>query len=132
MVYSIVDCFNYRKALQLSSEAKSQTTVGQIVNLMSVDAQKIQDAFQFWHLIWSVPLLVGFSMYFLWQTIGVSCLSGMAVLILLVPVNGLVLANRVRRLQVRECKYRRCITRTLILYGEIALIMSHLHRRSTR
>ena len=87
--------------MKLSSDAKRQTTVGQIVNLMSVDAQKIQDAFQFWHLIWSVPLLVGFSMYFLWQTIGVSCLSGLAVLIILVPVNGLFLANRVRNLQVR-------------------------------
>ena len=90
------------QALKLSSTAKRETTVGQVVNLMSVDAQKIQDAFQFYHLLWSVPVLVTFAMYFLWQTIGVSCLAGLAVLIMLVPVNGLILANIVRKLQVGD------------------------------
>ena len=34
------------QALRMSSEAKKESTVGEIVNLMAVDAQRVQDVFR--------------------------------------------------------------------------------------
>lgn len=39
----------YDKAMRLSTRARQQKTVGEVVNLMSVDTQKIGDAMQFFH-----------------------------------------------------------------------------------
>ena len=40
------------QALRLSPTAKKFSTVGEIVNLMSVDTQKLQDVPQFLHFVW--------------------------------------------------------------------------------
>ena len=88
------------QALRLSSAAKRQSTVGQIVNLMSVDAQKVQDFFLYTTLLWSVPLLIGLATYFLWMELGPSCMAGFAVLCVLVPLNALYFARKAMKLQV--------------------------------
>ena len=49
---------------------------GEIVNLISVDSQKIEDACLMINLMWSCPLQVGLAIYFLYQTIGVSVFVG--------------------------------------------------------
>ena len=69
-------------------------------------------------------MLVGFAMYFLWQTIGVSCLAGLAVLIILVPVNGLFLANRVRKLQVL---INNLINTLFVLLVFVAVVLTYMH-----
>ena len=73
--------------------------MGEIVNLMSVDAQKLQDAPSFLHLIWSAPLTIALCMYFLWQQLGPSVLAGLLLMLLMIPVNG-VIAQKTRKLQV--------------------------------
>ena len=45
-------CFTVIQALKLNNEAKTKSTVGEIVNLMSVDAQKLQDVPGYLHLLW--------------------------------------------------------------------------------
>ncbi len=92
---------NMLQALTLSNSAKKRTTVGQILSLMSVDAQKIQDFFQYTTLIWSLPVMIILAMYFLWQTIGPSCLAGLAVLLILIPLNAMFFARKAMHLQVR-------------------------------
>lgn len=42
------------QAMKLSPTAKKTSTVGEIVNLMSVDTQKLQDAPMFVNYIWLV------------------------------------------------------------------------------
>ncbi|KAI0216331.1 Multidrug resistance-associated protein 1, partial [Lamellibrachia satsuma] len=93
----------YRKALRLSTSARRETTGGEIVNLMSVDAQKLQDAPVFLHLLWSTPLTIGLCMYFLWQQLGPSVLAGLLLILLMIPVNG-VIAQKSRKLQVKQMK----------------------------
>ncbi|KAK2189921.1 hypothetical protein NP493_93g00019 [Ridgeia piscesae] len=93
----------YRKALRLSTSARRETSVGEIVNLMSVDAQKLQDAPSFLHLIWSAPLTIALCMYFLWQQLGPSVLAGLLLMLLMIPVNG-VIAQKTRKLQVTQMK----------------------------
>ncbi|XP_010784311.1 multidrug resistance-associated protein 1-like, partial [Notothenia coriiceps] len=57
----------YRKALVISSAARRSSTVGEIVNLMSVDAQRFMDLITYINMIWSAPLQVVLALYFLWQ-----------------------------------------------------------------
>ncbi|XP_072416269.1 multidrug resistance-associated protein 1 isoform X2 [Chiloscyllium punctatum] len=93
----------YRKALVISNAARKTSTVGEIVNLMSVDAQKFMDLITYLNMIWSAPLQVILAMYFLWQNLGPSVLAGVAVMILLVPVNG-VIAVKTKNFQVTQMK----------------------------
>jgi predicted anti-sigma-YlaC factor YlaD len=73
--------------------------VGEIVNLMSVDAQKFNDAPAYMHMLWSTPLTIALALYMLWQLMGPSVLAGLAAMLLLVPVNAYV-ANKTKTLQV--------------------------------
>ena len=49
----------YKKTLNLSSSARQEQTAGEVVNLISVDCQKIQEACLFINFIWTCPLQVG-------------------------------------------------------------------------
>ncbi|XP_010969361.2 ATP-binding cassette sub-family C member 2 isoform X2 [Camelus bactrianus] len=93
----------YKKALTLSNRARKQYTVGEAVNLMSVDAQKLMDVTSFIHLLWSNLLQIVLSVYFLWAELGPSVLAGVGVMVLLIPVNG-VLATKNRAIQVKNMK----------------------------
>lgn len=75
------------------------STVGEIVNLMSVDAQRFMDLTTYLHTIWSAPLQIALAMYFLWQELGPSVLAGLGVLILLVPFNAYI-SMKARNYQV--------------------------------
>ncbi|NXS87197.1 MRP4 protein, partial [Erpornis zantholeuca] len=76
----------YRKALRLSNAAMAKTTTGQIVNLLSNDVNKFDQVTIFLHFLWAGPLQAVAVTVLLWMKIGPSCLAGMAVLIILLPV----------------------------------------------
>ncbi|XP_064006538.1 ATP-binding cassette sub-family C member 3 isoform X2 [Pogoniulus pusillus] len=57
----------YRKSLVITNSAKRSSTVGEIVNLMSVDAQRFMDLVPFLNMLWSAPLQIFLALYFLWQ-----------------------------------------------------------------
>ncbi|XP_066145734.1 multidrug resistance-associated protein 1 isoform X1 [Euwallacea fornicatus] len=93
----------YRKSLKISNKARKERTAGEIVNLMSVDAQKFMDLTAYLNMIWSAPLQICLSMYFLWQELGPSVLAGLAVMIFLIPINGFI-ANKTKSLQMKQMK----------------------------
>uniref|UniRef100_A0A8C9ZNG8 Multidrug resistance-associated protein 1 n=1 Tax=Sander lucioperca TaxID=283035 RepID=A0A8C9ZNG8_SANLU len=93
----------YRKALVISSAARRTSTVGEIVNLMSVDAQRFMDLITYINMIWSAPLQVALALYFLWQNLGPSVLAGVAVMVLMVPINA-VIAMKTKTYQVAQMK----------------------------
>ncbi|KAL5281122.1 ABCC2.2 family protein [Megaselia abdita] len=95
----------YRKALVISNTAKKESTVGEIVNLMAVDAQRFMDLTTYLNMIWSAPLQITLAIYFLWQILGASVLAGLAVMLLMIPINGWI-ANRIKILQVNQMKYK--------------------------
>jgi len=82
----------------MSNEARKTTTVGEIVNLMSVDAQRLQHVTGYLWVVWSAPLQIVIAVYFLWSLLGVSVLAGLALLILLIPVN-VVIATKTKQVQ---------------------------------
>ncbi|KAJ8938901.1 hypothetical protein NQ318_007616 [Aromia moschata] len=91
------------KSLKISNKARKETTVGEIVNLMTVDAQKFIDLTAYINTIWSAPLQIILAIYFLWNELGPSVLAGVAVMIMLIPVNGYI-ANKVKTLRIKEMK----------------------------
>uniref|UniRef100_UPI00358F56A6 multidrug resistance-associated protein 1-like isoform X1 n=1 Tax=Myxine glutinosa TaxID=7769 RepID=UPI00358F56A6 len=95
----------YRKALVITNAVKRTSTVGEIVNLMSVDAQRFMDLTTYLSMVWSAPLQIMMAMYFLWQYLGASVLAGVAVMVLLLPVNGCI-AVRTKNLQVEQMRYK--------------------------
>lgn len=54
-------------------------------------------------MLWSAPLQIGLALYFLWAILGASVLAGLAVMIILIPVNGFI-ANKIKTLQIRQMK----------------------------
>ncbi|CAG2061368.1 unnamed protein product, partial [Timema podura] len=93
----------YKKALSMSNSARKESTVGEIVNLMSVDATRILEAVPYLNILWSAPLQIALSLYFLWEIMGPSVLAGLAVMVVLIPINGFI-ANKVKNLQIRQMK----------------------------
>ncbi|XP_048466697.1 ATP-binding cassette sub-family C member 3 isoform X2 [Rhincodon typus] len=95
----------YRKSLVITNSAKRSSTVGEIVNLMSVDAQRFMDLTGFLNMLWSAPLQICLALYFLWQYLGPSVLAGVAVMILLIPFNA-VIAMKSRSFQVQQMQHK--------------------------
>uniref|UniRef100_A0A3B4UB65 ATP binding cassette subfamily C member 3 n=1 Tax=Seriola dumerili TaxID=41447 RepID=A0A3B4UB65_SERDU len=95
----------YRKALVITNAAKRSSTVGEVVNLMSVDAQRFMDLTTFLNMLWSAPLQIMLALYFLWQNLGPSVLAGVAVMIMLIPFNA-VIAMKTRTYQVEQMQHK--------------------------
>uniref|UniRef100_A0A8C9W4M8 ATP-binding cassette, sub-family C (CFTR/MRP), member 3 n=1 Tax=Scleropages formosus TaxID=113540 RepID=A0A8C9W4M8_SCLFO len=95
----------YRKSLVITNAAKRSSTVGEIVNLMSVDAQRFQDLTTFLNMLWSAPLQIILALYFLWQNLGPSVLAGVAVMVLLIPLNAAIVM-KTRAFQVEQMQYK--------------------------
>ncbi|XP_033843200.1 ATP-binding cassette sub-family C member 4-like isoform X1 [Periophthalmus magnuspinnatus] len=76
----------YRKALCLNSTALAKTTTGQIVNLLSNDVNKFDEVTLYLHFLWIGPLQALAVIVLLLYAIGPSCLSGMAIFLILMPV----------------------------------------------
>ena len=70
-----------------------------MVNLMSIDTQRMVDLVTYINMLWSAPLQILIAIYFLSVTMGMSILAGVGVLVLLIPVN-LIVTRQARRQQV--------------------------------
>lgn len=93
------------QALKLSNKARQTSTVGEIVNLMSVDAQRFMDTVTYIHMLWSAPLQIILALVFLYLTMGPPIFAGFAMMLIMIPVNG-VLASRLRKFQVKQMKQK--------------------------
>ncbi|KAI9307717.1 multi drug resistance-associated protein MRP [Cunninghamella echinulata] len=85
----------YRKTLLLSNASRQKSTVGEIVNHMSVDAQRLMDVCTYFHIIWSGPLQIVIALVLLYNTMGPSIWAGVAVLLFTIPLNTF-LAKKMR------------------------------------
>ena len=80
---------------------------------MSADAQRFNDVTNFIHLLWSCPMQILLSIVFLWIELGPSVLAGLAVMVLMGPINGLI-ANQARKIQVSRNAHTYTVLVTLI------------------
>ena len=97
-------CWTASQALRLSSQSRRSTTTGEIVNLMSVDSQKIYDNFLDIHEVWACIMGAILSMAYLWSIVGPSALAAVAILAILAPLGGVWMTVKYARLQVIPTK----------------------------
>lgn len=63
---------------------------GELLNLQSVDADRIGDSIPYFHILWSGPLQIAVALGLLYLQLGPSTLVGVFVILLLIPVNALL------------------------------------------
>uniref|UniRef100_A0A673AZ78 ABC-type glutathione-S-conjugate transporter n=1 Tax=Sphaeramia orbicularis TaxID=375764 RepID=A0A673AZ78_9TELE len=90
----------YRKCLLMSSSARRQCTLGEIISLVSADVQKLMDFVVYVNSVWVAPIEIAFCFYFLWQLLGPPSLAGLSAVVLIFPLNGFIAKLR-SRLQVQ-------------------------------
>ncbi|KAJ3614567.1 hypothetical protein NHX12_018139 [Muraenolepis orangiensis] len=84
----------YRKALRVGRRGVASFALGQVVNLMSTDADRVVNFCNSFHELWSLPVQFAVALYLLYLQVGVAFLGGLGVALLLVPLNKL-LASRI-------------------------------------
>lgn len=83
----------------MSNDARRTTTIGEIVNLMSVDAERIMEVVQYLWMIWSSPLQICIAIYLLYGILGPAVFAGLAAILIMFPINS-ILASIEAKLQV--------------------------------
>ncbi|KAM7349634.1 ATP-binding cassette sub-family C member 4-like isoform 2-T2 [Cochliomyia hominivorax] len=71
-----------RKTTALSLKAASSISVGQIVNLMSNDVNRLDIGFIFAHYLWILPIQTVLIGYLIWQRLGYASIIGVIALLL--------------------------------------------------
>lgn len=78
----------YKKNLRLSFKARTQKTSGDIINLISVDALKLQAFFEKSQPIFGLPVIVVTTLISLYQILGLAVIPGLIIIMILVPLNS--------------------------------------------
>eukprot|EP00111_Clytia_hemisphaerica_P004457 TCONS_00012747-protein len=78
----------FKKALRVHQGGISKITTGKLVTLVSTDAQKLQEGLYLFHSLWVGPLVIIATTAILWQALGPSCLAGISILILMIPLQS--------------------------------------------
>ncbi|XP_068685996.1 multidrug resistance-associated protein 1-like [Montipora foliosa] len=91
----------YEKALILNTSSRMKSTTGEIVNLMSVDAQRLTDVLPYINLLWSAPFQIGVALYFLHRTMGWPIYAGLGVMVIFTPLNILI-TRSINKYQVKQ------------------------------
>uniref|UniRef100_A0A8D2PHA4 ABC-type glutathione-S-conjugate transporter n=1 Tax=Zosterops lateralis melanops TaxID=1220523 RepID=A0A8D2PHA4_ZOSLA len=84
----------YRKILVMSNASRKAATTGEIVNLVSVDVQKLMDLIIYFNGTWLAPIRIVICFVFLWQLLGPSALTAVAVFLFLLPLNFVITKKR--------------------------------------
>ncbi|KAF9918677.1 Multidrug resistance-associated protein 1 [Lobosporangium transversale] len=80
----------YRKSLKLSPDARRGATVGEIMNHMSVDAERVAQSVTYLPLIISSPFEIAVATWLLYRQMGPSGLTGLGVVVLTMPAQWLI------------------------------------------
>lgn len=78
----------YRKILRLKRTALADTTIGQLVNLLSNDVSKFDQGFVLANFVWIAPIQAAVGTYLLYEELGISAFFGMALLISFIPLQA--------------------------------------------
>ncbi|XP_011073322.1 ABC transporter C family member 13 [Sesamum indicum] len=125
----------YRKCLCVSLAEKSKFSEGEIQTFMSVDADRIVNLCNSVHDVWSLPLQIGVALYLLYKQVKFAFVSGVAITILLIPVNkwiaNLIASATKNMMEQKDERIRKTAEllsyiRTLKMYGWELLFASWL------
>uniref|UniRef100_A0A8C6U2W1 ATP-binding cassette, sub-family C (CFTR/MRP), member 10 n=1 Tax=Neogobius melanostomus TaxID=47308 RepID=A0A8C6U2W1_9GOBI len=108
----------YSKALRVCGSGLSGFSLGEVVNLMSTDTDRVTNFFNSFHELWSLPFRFSVALYLIYLQVGVAFLGGLMVALLLVPFNKF-LASRIISHNQAMLKHKdsRVKVMTEILFG---------------
>ncbi|XP_015570863.2 ABC transporter C family member 13 isoform X5 [Ricinus communis] len=131
----------YQKCLCVTLAERSKFSEGEIQTFMSVDADRTVNLCNSFHDVWSLPLQIGVALYLLYTQVKFAFLSGLAITILLIPVNKwiseLIASATEKMMKQKDERIRKTgeiltYIRTLKMYGWEHLFSSRLmETRST-
>ncbi|KAK2986502.1 hypothetical protein RJ640_021377, partial [Escallonia rubra] len=116
----------FQQCLCVSLAERSKFSEGEIQTFMSVDADRTVNLCNSFHDMWSLPLQIGIALYLLYTQVKFAFLSGLAITILLIPVNKWIaelIAKATRNMmEQKDERIRRTgelltFIRTLKMYG---------------
>lgn len=117
MVRTAVISAIYQKAIRVSGSSLASFTTGEIVNFMSTDTDRLVNFCLSFHELWSLPFQFAITLYLLYQQVGIAFLGGLALALLLVPVNKIV-ANRIMENNKEMLRHKD--TRVKVRWGYLA------------
>ncbi|KAK9936892.1 hypothetical protein M0R45_013714 [Rubus argutus] len=83
----------FRKSIRITHEGRKKFPTGKITNMMSTDANALQQICQQLHGLWSAPFRIIVAMVLLFQQLGVASLIGSLMLVLTIPVQTTVISK---------------------------------------
>ncbi|XP_058226625.1 ABC transporter C family member 13 [Rhododendron vialii] len=125
----------YQKCLRVTLAERSKFSEGEIQTFMSIDADRTVNLFNSLHDIWSLPFQIGVALYLLYTQVKYAFLSGIAITILLIPVNkwiaNLIASATKKMMEQKDERIRRtgeilAYIRTLKMYAWEVLFTSWL------
>lgn len=110
----------YAKSLRVSSCSLAGFTLGEVVNLMSTDTDRVVNFFSSFHELWSLPFQFSVTLYLLYLQVGVAFLGGLCVALVLVPFNKF-LASRIlsNNKHMLKCKDNRVKVRSIPAFVKV-------------
>nr|CAB3488302.1 unnamed protein product [Digitaria exilis] len=83
----------FRKSLRLTNDSRRKFASGRITNLISTDAESLQQVCQQLHSLWSAPFRIVISMVLLYAQLGPAALVGALMLVLLFPIQTTIISK---------------------------------------
>ncbi|CAL5025388.1 unnamed protein product [Urochloa decumbens] len=83
----------FRKSLRLTNDSRRKFASGRITNLISTDAESLQQVCQQLHSLWSAPFRIVISMVLLYAQLGPAALVGALMLVLLFPIQTVIISK---------------------------------------
>ena len=94
----------YKKSLKMSAAAKKESSMGEVVNLMSVDVPRL-DYLVNVNVLCSSILQICLYTFFIYQELGWPAFVGVAILLLSIPLN-VVLMTLMQKLNLKQMKFK--------------------------
>ncbi|KAK7823091.1 abc transporter c family member 9, partial [Quercus suber] len=85
----------YKKGLLLSSPSHQNHTIGEIINYMSVDIQRIIDFIWYLNIIWMFPVQISLAIYILHTNLGLGSFAALATTLIVMACNRMKATSKV-------------------------------------
>ncbi|XP_053376083.1 multidrug resistance-associated protein 1-like isoform X1 [Mercenaria mercenaria] len=89
-------CLNstiFKKSMRMTNKARSESTVGEIVNVLSQDVGQVQHFIAYFYWIWCVPFELVATFAVLYYTVDYAAVAGVCVFVIVMPLNVFMARN---------------------------------------
>jgi ATP-binding cassette subfamily C (CFTR/MRP) protein 1 len=95
----------YRKSFLLSNDARRTATVGQMINILSVNTQCLVEFPHHLAMAFTSPFLIMTVIYFLYMKLGLGAIAGVLMMVFLIPITSF-LTSKHKSLQTVKLKHQ--------------------------